>query len=375
MSAGLSAPGYRLLMTADTVGGVWQYALDAARSLSDAGVQVALATLGPPPTARQREEAAAIPAVRLIESGEPLDWLCERREEITRAAQTIAALARNLQADIVQLNGTALASEAKFPAPVAVVHHSCLATWWANVKGGDLPEDWLWRRDLSRDHLIRADAIAAPTLAFAEETAATYTLRETPRVLFNGRPQPPGASNGPAMEAVFTAGRLWDEGKNVATLDRAAPTIIAPVLAAGPLEGPQGASVALDAIHALGALSEVEVRTLLARRPVFVSVPLYEPFGLAVLEAAQAGCALILSDIATLRELWDGAAMFVVARDDRALAAACNDLLRDSNLRAHLGAAARERAGRYSASRAAEALLGWHREILARSGALRESAA
>ena len=40
---------------------------------------------------------------------------------------------------------------------------------------------------------------------------------------------------------------------------------------------------------------------------------LYEPFGLAVLEAAQAGCALVLSDIPTFRELWDGAALFVAA--------------------------------------------------------------
>ena len=60
----------------------------------------------------------------------------------------------------------------------------------------------------------------------------------------------------------------------------------------------------------------------LARQPIFVSTALYEPFGLAVLEAAQAGCALVLSDIPTFRELWDGAARFVPARDDGALACA-----------------------------------------------------
>ena len=47
----------------------------------------------------------------------------------------------------------------------------------------------------------------------------------------------------------------------------------------------------------------------------------YEPFRLEVLEAAAPGCALVLGDIASLRELWDGAALFVAPDDDRALRA------------------------------------------------------
>ena len=110
---------------------------------------------------------------------------------------------------------------------------------------------------------------------------------------------------------------------------------------------------------------------------IFVSTPLYEPFGLAVLEAAQAGCALVLSEIATLRELWDGAADFVPARNDGAVAEAVTCLLRDPERREALGAAARERSRRYSLDRSGEALLAWHREILARSrtGGAWESAA
>ena len=41
----------RVLMTADTVGGVWQYALDLARGLSEAGASTILAVLGPAPSA------------------------------------------------------------------------------------------------------------------------------------------------------------------------------------------------------------------------------------------------------------------------------------------------------------------------------------
>lgn len=43
---------------------------------------------------------------------------------------------------------------------------------------------------------------------------------------------------------------------------------------------------------------------------IYVHPALCEPFGLAVVEAAQAGCALVLSEIAPLRENWEGAALF-----------------------------------------------------------------
>lgn len=366
MPTGVTTRPYRLLMTADAIGGVWRYGLDAALCLSQAGVEVTLATLGPPASAEQREEAAAVAGVRLIETGEPLDWLCASRAEARRAAEAVARLARETDADLIQMNGTALAADATFDAPVAVVHHSCLATWWANVKGGPSPADWIWRCDLMRDHLHCASSVAAPTRAFAEETAATYALRETPRVIFNGR-APGEASASEPVAALFTAGRLWDEGKNVETIERAARRLAAPVFAAGPLEGPHGARVSLQAAKALGPLSEGAMRAQLAGRPVFVSTPLYEPFGLAVLEAAQAGCALILSDIPTLRELWGGAATFVPPRADAALARAAERLLGDAEFRAAEGAAARRRASHFSLQRFGEALFGWHRELLAHS--------
>ena len=81
----------------------------------------------------------------------------------------------------------------------------------------------------------------------------------------------------------------------------------------------------------------------------------YEPFGLAVLEAAQAGCALVLSDIPTFRELWDGAAMFVPPGRRRRLAAPLEPSCAPDRPLPRSGQAARERAGRYSLARMARA--------------------
>jgi glycosyltransferase involved in cell wall biosynthesis len=110
---------------------------------------------------------------------------------------------------------------------------------------------------------------------------------------------------------VFTAGRLWDEGKDARTLDAAAGILGVAIRAAGPIAGPDGAALRSENLHLLGALDADAMAHELASAAVFASAARYEPFGLAVLEAAQAGLPLVLSDIPTFRELWNGAARFV----------------------------------------------------------------
>ena len=43
-----------ILMTTDTVGGVWTHALQLARGLAGHGMRIALATMGAPLTTQQR---------------------------------------------------------------------------------------------------------------------------------------------------------------------------------------------------------------------------------------------------------------------------------------------------------------------------------
>src|SRR5690606_7562193 len=105
--------------------------------------------------------------------------------------------------------------------------------------------------------------------------------------------------------------------------------------------------------------------------PVFVSAATFEPFGLAVLEAAAAGCALVLSDIPTFRELWDGAAQFADPRDPAAFAAAIEALIEDPERRTALGEAAAARAARFTPAATATAMAGIYGELLLR----REAAA
>ncbi|WP_245579177.1 glycosyltransferase family 4 protein [Inquilinus limosus] len=358
----------RLLMTADAVGGVWSYALDLAAALARRhGVETTLAVLGPLPDEDQRWSAGLVPGLRLVETALPLDWLAGRPEEVEVAGRRIAALAVETGAEIVQLNAPALAARAVFPVPTIAVHHSCVTTWWGAVRTGPLPEDFVWRSELVGRGLFAADAAVAPSRAFARATQSAYRLPALPHAVWNGRTAPPEPEAAPAgaAEFVFGAGRLWDEGKNVQALDGAAARLGVRLLLAGPLTGPNGASVAPRHGLCLGTLGAEAMRDCLARRPVFASTALFEPFGLAVLEAAQAGCALVLSDIPTFRELWADAAVFVSPRDEAAIAAALDRVLRDRGLRDQLGEAARRRAARYTIAAMADRMAGLYRGLAA----------
>ncbi|HEU4619014.1 MAG TPA: glycosyltransferase [Gammaproteobacteria bacterium] len=85
------------------------------------------------------------------------------------------------------------------------------------------------------------------------------------------------------------------------------------------------------------------------RSEVFASTASHEPFGYDVLEAALGGRALVLGDVPSRRELWDGAAIFVDPNDERALARVLERLRADPSEARLRGEAARSRAFRYSA--------------------------
>ena len=333
----------RLLLTADAVGGVWQYATDLARALKPHGIEPVVALLGPAPSPAQRIEAADL---RIVETGLPLDWLCDGPEPVLAAGRAIAQFAADERAEIVQINMPTLAAEARFPCPVVAVTHGCVATWWEAARPEPLAPGYHWHRTLMRWGLAKADRVVAPSRAYAGHVARHYRVA-MPEVVANGRRPlalPAGAKPAPGA---FTAGRLWDTVKNTAMLDRVAARLAIPFEAAGALRGPHDETVTVRHLRIAGVLDERGVAAKLAGQPVFVSAATFEPFGLAVLEAAAAGCPLVLSDIPTFRELWDGAATFVAADDEDGYVAAIGALAADPARRATLGRAAQTRAARY----------------------------
>jgi glycosyltransferase involved in cell wall biosynthesis len=224
--------------------------------------------------------------------------------------------------------------------PVLLTVHSCVLTWWRAVHGVDAPPAWGRYRALAEAALARADLLSTPSCALLDALRSVYGRLPPARVVHNGRAV--NVEPGPRERLVVSVGRIWDQGKNARLLAAAAPSIGAPVCLIGP--------GAVAGVRCAGPLPDAEVQRWLARAAVFAEPARYEPFGLAALEAALAGCALVLGDIPSLREVWGAAATYVAPDDHLALAQAVNSLLDDGGRRHEAARAARRRAARYTAA-------------------------
>lgn len=352
-----SPQGMRALLTADAVGGVWRYALGLAQALCARGMEIHLVTLGPAPDRAQRQAAGRIAGLTLEVTDLALEWADPAGEDIARAHAALARIAARVRPDLVHLNGYREAAY-HWNAPVLVAAHSCVRSWWRACRGGD-PDGERWRiyADNARGGLAAADDWVAPSAGFHATIRELYAPPRRGHVVHNGI-----ALRGVRVAAkeplVLAAGRLWDEAKNIALLASAGSRTGWRIAVAGPLEAGANSATWAQAearnVAYLGALPHDDLLGWMARAAVFVSPALYEPFGLAALEAAAAGCALVLSDIPSFRELWSDAALLIDPRSETSLRDALDRLERDEALRRRLQAAAKRRAARYGIEAMAE---------------------
>jgi glycosyltransferase involved in cell wall biosynthesis len=355
----------RVLIATDTVGGVFTYTAELARALEAAGDEVVVATMGPRPRRRQRQ---LLPA-RVHESGYRLEWMEDPWDEVAAAGEWLLRLEEEERPDVVHLCSYAHGA-LPFAAPTVLVAHSCVLSWWRAVHRTEAPAEWNRYREEMAAGLQSAVAVVAPTRAMLTELERDHPLASAKAaVIHNGTATPSAPSGelhqilvpeqpvfdavrGPVeREVVLGSGRFWDAAKNLAALDAAAAGLAWPVVVAGDLgdgEGPRHA-------RSVGVLDPAELAELRRRAPIYAAPAVYEPFGLGILEAATDGCALVLGDIPSLRELWGDAAIFVDPRDPQALHEVLAALVAAPSLREDLAARARDRAAAYPIERSATA--------------------
>ncbi|MGH8503422.1 MAG: glycosyltransferase family 4 protein [Gammaproteobacteria bacterium] len=354
----------KVLMTADTVGGVWSYALELARVLESFDVEIILASTGALPSPAQRAAAESRPNITLYASAYRLEWMPDPWSDIEQAGEWLLEIAAHTRPDIIHLNDYAHGA-LPWNTPVLMAGHSCVLSWWQAVHGQPAPNVWARYRETVRRGVDGADMIVAPTHAMLTALERHYGLSRRRRVISNARASndyPPGRK----QALILAAGRLWDEAKNVQALARVAPELDWPVAVAGETRTPGGGEPsAFSNVQALGRLSRAVLAKWYATASIYALPARYEPFGLSALEAALAGCALVLGDIPSLREVWDDTALFVPPGDQAALAAALQALIADKGLRARYGSRARNRASwRYAPTRMGAAYHAAYDELL-----------
>ena len=360
MSSELLSPPRHVLMTLDAVGGVWRYTLDLTRGLTQRGVAVTLVGVGPPPSRDQQGELETIHHKKVFWLDEPLDWMVGGGAELRPLRERLLRVVEEQGVELLHLNVPSQAHGLNLPHPIVVVSHSCVVTWWRAVQRTPLPADLRWQHESNLLGFRRADLVLAPSRSHAGALVRAYGPLEGLRVLHNASSHE--ASEVSKAPFVLGAARWWDEGKSAELLDAAAAEAHWPVLMVGPTTGPNAQSVSLRHAQSLGKRSSADVAALMERAAIFAAPSRYEPFGLAVLEAALRGAALLLADIPTFRELWSGAALFADPQDPSAWTDALNRLARDGEQRLLLGRLAKRRAERFSQQRQVDGILETYRE-------------
>jgi glycogen synthase len=327
-----------VLMTTDTVGGVWTFALELTRALERRGAHVTLAAIGRT-SAEQRRAAAALD---VVERDFALEWMDDPWDDVRASGEWLMQVCDRVRPDAIHLNGYAHAA-LPWPTPPLVTGHSCVLSWFDAVKGDRAPPRFdRYREEVSRG-LRAAGLVVAPTWSMLRVLDRFYGPLGRARAIWNARD---ARLFEPAEKepVVLAAGRLWDEAKNLRVVDEAAADSPWPVYVAGEARHPDGGEVRTANARLLGLLAPEELAGWMAHAAVYAFPALYEPFGLSVLEAALCGCALVLGDIPSLRELWTGMALFVDPRDPDAVGHAIRRLATDDSQRGRLAELARARA-------------------------------
>jgi len=351
----------RILLTADPIGGVWSYALELCAALRPLHASIGLVTLGRPLTAQQRTQLEALDNVTLFETPFRLEWMPEPWDDLARAGEKLLAIERSFRPDVVHLNHLVHA-DLPWRAPVLTVGHSCVLSWWKAVRRTPIRSEWTTYRTWVTASLQAAAAVVAPTAAMLTSLEESYGPFRHTAVIHNarsGRRFTPGLKE----RLVLCAGRLWDEGKNVGALAAVASRVNATIAVAGEDVGPHGNRFTAPGVALLGPLQSDELASWYAKASIYALPSRYEPFGLTALEAALSGCALVLADIDSLREVWGAAACYAPPDDPDSWRDILNGLLGNDSLRGRMAARAMAHARQFTPARLAGQYMELYRRL------------
>lgn len=334
---------HTILITTDTVGGVWSFTITLAEALKDNHSRIILAALGPLPSEVQRRQAERLEHVQLESFDGKLEWMKDPWDSIEESADWLRSLAIKHRPDVVHCNHYAH-THLDYNAPVVLTMHSCVKSWWKAVKDEEAPENWSRYGELVQRAINSADKVVAPTQAILNSYKNQYQGLDEAQVIYNGL----NLKEYKATEKepfIFSMGRLWDEAKNIRLLIDAAKNIDFPIYIAG--KGDDTKEIPSN-VTFLGWQSQDEIKRYLSRASVYILPVKYEPFGLSFLEAAASGCALIGGKTETLKEVWRDAAIYMPQDEAVELATLVNILLKDKFLLNEMSRRCQQQAQNYS---------------------------
>jgi glycogen(starch) synthase len=367
-----------ILVTADTVGGVWTYTRELVTGLVERGIKVTLVSFGEIPGVGQarwiehlqnQSFAGGTQALAYHPTAFKLEWMKNSQADMEASAEYLRAVISEAKPDLLHFNQFSYGA-LDCDLPRLVVAHSDVVSWWVAVHGTEPPpSSWLrWYRETVTRGLAQATVVIAPSRWMMEQVERYYIAPRHNQVIHNGRTPALFNPHVTKEDRIVSVGRIWDRGKNAGLLLRT--NMPAPVFIVGSDRDPQDGNRLFRMTQGEANIyfepqqDERQMAQTLGRAAIYAAPSQYEPFGLAPLEAALSRCALVASDIPSFRELWDGAAIFFRNNDAEALRLAMELLTSDPALRQRYSNLAYDRARRnFSAHRMVESYIALYRSL------------
>jgi len=359
-----------ILMTADTVGGVWTYTRELVTQLSRLGLRITLVSFGQIPTPSQTDWMEGLSNVSYHPTAFRLEWMQDAQADLEESAEFLKSIIAESNPDLLHLSQYYYGA-IDTPQPRLVVAHSDVVSWWMSVHGSEPPEsEWIsqYKENVHRG-LERADLVVAPSRWMLQQAAKYYGSFRHEAVVHNGRDPKLFVPHLSKENIAVSIGRLWDAGKQACLLLR--DDLPVRTLLIGSEQSPEGVIAAaqsrgrLPGLEMLGPQSEVQLRSLLARAGIYVATSRYEPFGLAPLEAALSRCALLVNDIPTFREIWADDAIYFEQNNSRSLLLTIQELASNPKRRSEFAGRVLERArSLFNSQRMAEEYLRLYHSLM-----------
>lgn len=339
----------QILMTTDTLGEVWLYSLNLARALEPFDVHIHLASMGAMPNKEQKEEIEALGNVTLYSSNWQLEWMHNPWDEVEAAGHWLKYLQSEIRPHLMHFNHYSLAA-LPWKSPVLLVGHGNLLSWWEAVHGVPAPEEYHIYRTKVSEGIQAASMVVASTASALEEFTRHYGPIARQQLIHHSIISPQ-ANTRAKQPFILAAGNLDYETDYPDFCESlAAKALSWPLLVIDEKQKTGEQQAYAPNLHWLGKLSRQAQADRLAAAAVYLHPVKYDPFGLRVLEAAHAGCAMVLADIPTLRELWQDAALFIAVADVTSAHQQVEALLQNKKQRQLLAQKAKVRARQYNAA-------------------------
>jgi glycogen(starch) synthase len=315
----------RVLITADTVGGIWTYARELVSGLVRRGVHVTLVSFGHIPEPRQLAWVEGLRNLDFRPTAFRLEWMQDSAEDIEASSEYLLSVIRETSPDLLHLNQFCYGA-LNVDIPKLVVAHSDVVSWWAAVHGEEPPRTaWIeWYRETVQRGLDCATTVIAPSRWMLAQIEAYYGPRTQHGVIYNGRSPQWFNAHVDKDDMVLTVGRLWDSAKQVSLVTQY--DCGWPVVIAGETQHPDEAYrgdgtriVCEGTLELKGKQNPEQLQSLFSRAAIYAATSRYEPFGLALVEAALSRCAIVANDIPSFRELWGETACYFRTNDAASL--------------------------------------------------------